>query len=545
MIEGEGAYSRFKYESGVHRVQRVPETESQGRVHTSTTTVAVLPEAEDVELEIDPKDLKIDTFRSSGAGGQHINKTSSAIRITHLPTGTVVECQDERSQYKNKDKALKVLKSRLLKEKQDKQASEIAANRKSQVGTGDRSERIRTYNYPQGRLTDHRIGLTLYKLEDILNGNLDEVIDALVTADRAEKNSKKVWKIHKQGDNMQTLLLDSTQENINKAGEILRNGGLVGMPTETVYGLAADALNGKAVAKIFKAKGRPMDNPLIVHIAEFGDIEKFGLVAEIPQKAKILAEKFMPGPLTIIMKKSEIIPDEVSAGLETVAIRCPSHPVARALIKAANTPLAAPSANISGSPSPTTATHVMNDMNGKIEAIIDGGASEVGVESTVITLAGEVPCLLRPGGITLEQLRDTIGEVELNKAVLDKLDPNQKAASPGMKYKHYSPKARVILLKGTDEEYINYVNSKDDGKTAALCCDEDIAQLKVKTFSLGKRQDYAQQAHRLFDMLREVDEVGGIDTAYSRLPSCDGVGMALYNRLIRAAGYEVIDLEKI
>ena len=187
MIEGEGAYSRFKFESGVHRVQRVPETESQGRVHTSTTTVAVLPEAEDVELEIDPKDLKIDTFRSSGAGGQHINKTSSAIRVTHLPTGTVVECQDERSQYKNKDKALKVLKSRLLKEKQDKQASEIAADRRSQVGTGDRSERIRTYNYPQGRLTDHRIGLTLYKLEDILNGNLDEVIDALVAADRAEK----------------------------------------------------------------------------------------------------------------------------------------------------------------------------------------------------------------------------------------------------------------------------------------------------------------------------------------------------------------------
>ena len=187
MIEGDGAYSRFKYESGVHRVQRVPETESQGRVHTSTTTVAVLPEAEDVELDIDPKDLKIDTFRSSGAGGQHINKTSSAIRVTHIPTGTVVECQDERSQYKNKDKALKVLKSRLLKEKQDKQASEIAADRKSQVGTGDRSERIRTYNYPQGRLTDHRIGLTLYKLEDILNGNLDEVIDALVTADRAEK----------------------------------------------------------------------------------------------------------------------------------------------------------------------------------------------------------------------------------------------------------------------------------------------------------------------------------------------------------------------
>ena len=194
MISGDGAYSRFKFESGVHRVQRVPETESQGRVHTSTTTVAVLPEAEDVELEIDPNDLKIDTFRSSGAGGQHINKTSSAIRITHLPTGMVVECQDERSQYKNKDKALKVLKSRLLKEKQDKQASEIAENRKMQVGTGDRSERIRTYNYPQGRVTDHRIGLTLYKLEEILNGSLDEVIDALVAADRAEKLKESMEK---------------------------------------------------------------------------------------------------------------------------------------------------------------------------------------------------------------------------------------------------------------------------------------------------------------------------------------------------------------
>lgn len=187
MIVGEGAYSRFKYESGVHRVQRVPETESQGRIHTSTTTVAVLPEAEEVEMEINPKDLKIDTFRSSGAGGQHINKTSSAIRITHLPTGMVVECQDERSQYKNKDKALKVLKSRLLRQKQEEQENAISAERKSQVGSGDRSERIRTYNYPQGRLTDHRIGLTLYRLEDILNGDLDEVIDSLIAADRAEK----------------------------------------------------------------------------------------------------------------------------------------------------------------------------------------------------------------------------------------------------------------------------------------------------------------------------------------------------------------------
>ena len=187
MISGDGAYSRFKFESGVHRVQRVPETESQGRIHTSTVTVAVLPEAQDVDIEINPADLQIDTFRSSGAGGQHINKTESAIRITHIPTGTIVECQDERSQHKNKDKAMKILRSRILDAEREKQNKEIAGERKSQVGTGDRSERIRTYNYPQGRVSDHRIGLTLYKIEAILNGDLDEIIDALITADTAEK----------------------------------------------------------------------------------------------------------------------------------------------------------------------------------------------------------------------------------------------------------------------------------------------------------------------------------------------------------------------
>ncbi|MBE6843829.1 MAG: peptide chain release factor 1 [Oscillospiraceae bacterium] len=186
-IEGDGAYSRFKYESGVHRVQRVPETESQGRIHTSTVTVAVLVEADDVELEINPTDLKIDVFRASGAGGQHINKTESAVRITHLPTNTVVECQDERSQHKNKEKAMKILRSRLYEALQQEQNDKIASERKMQVGTGDRSERIRTYNYPQGRLTDHRIGLTLYKLDDIMNGHIEEVIDALATADQAAK----------------------------------------------------------------------------------------------------------------------------------------------------------------------------------------------------------------------------------------------------------------------------------------------------------------------------------------------------------------------
>ena len=186
-VEGEGAYSRFKFESGVHRVQRVPETESQGRIQTSTATVAVLPEAEDVDVELDPADLQIDVFRSSGAGGQKVNKTSSAIRVTHLPTGMVVECQDERSQYKNKDRAMKILRSRILEQERAKQNEAIAGERKSQVGTGDRSERIRTYNFPQGRVSDHRIGLTLYKIEQIMNGDLDEIIDALITADTAEK----------------------------------------------------------------------------------------------------------------------------------------------------------------------------------------------------------------------------------------------------------------------------------------------------------------------------------------------------------------------
>ena len=187
MVIGDGAYSRFKFESGVHRVQRVPETEAGGRIHTSTATVAVLPEVEDVEVEINPTDLQIDTFRSSGAGGQHVNKTESAIRITHLPSGLVVECQDERSQHKNRERAMKILRARLYEQEQEKLRSQVAADRRAQVGTGDRSERIRTYNFPQGRVTDHRIGLTLYRIESIMNGELDELVEALITADRAEK----------------------------------------------------------------------------------------------------------------------------------------------------------------------------------------------------------------------------------------------------------------------------------------------------------------------------------------------------------------------
>lgn len=344
---------------------------------------------------------------------------------------------------------------------------------------------------------------------------------------------------------MKTLLLKDNEQDILKAAEILKNGGLVGMPTETVYGLGANALNPKAVANIFKAKGRPMDNPLIVHISCFEDIEKFSLASKIPEKAKLLAKNFWPGPLTVILKKGSLVPDEVSAGLDTVAIRYPSHKTANKLIKTAELPIAAPSANLSGSPSPTTAQHVLNDLNGKIDAVIDGGVCDVGLESTVITLAQEKPKLLRPGGITLEMLESVIGKVLVDSAVLNKLEDNQKPASPGMKYKHYAPKANVIILKANDVNFINFINSNKSINVAAICYDEDVKNLNVKTYSLGKKNDLEKHAHNLFEILREIDSDKTIKTVYSRCPETKGMGMAVYNRLIRAAGFEVKDLEKL
>lgn len=336
---------------------------------------------------------------------------------------------------------------------------------------------------------------------------------------------------------MKTQLLNENQIEI--AAEIIKNGGLVALPTETVYGLGADALNGKAVASIFAAKGRPMDNPLIVHISNISQV--YALVREFPDKAKKLAEKYWPGPLTMIMKKSDIIPDEVSAGLDTVAVRFPSHPVAQKLITLSHTPIAAPSANISGHPSPTSFEHVKADMYGKIDAIIDGGCCSVGVESTVITLAGEKPRLLRPGGITLEQLESVIGEVEVDKAVFDKPNDNEKVASPGMKYKHYAPNAKVVILNGETDAYIEYVNARAEQGVCALCYNEDVKRLKVPCVSYGSISDFSQQAQHLFDALRELDEIGA-KLVFARCPAPDGVGMAVYNRLIRAAGFEVINI---
>ncbi len=330
---------------------------------------------------------------------------------------------------------------------------------------------------------------------------------------------------------------------LDEAAAFLRDGRLVAVPTETVYGLAGNGLDVAAVEQIYEVKGRPAVKPLSLMVPGRESIDR--VCDDVPPAAYTLAERFWPGPLTMIMKRTDVIPSEVSAGLDTVAIRFPSHPVAQAVIRAADTPLAAPSANLSGSPSPTTARHVLNDMDGRIDAVLDGGASAVGVESTVITLATEVPCVLRPGGITVEELREVLGEVEVDDAVLHRLAEGAVAASPGMKYKHYAPKANVLLIKGSDEAYIDYVNAHAADDVCALCCDEDLLLLRTKTVSLGRRNDYLTHARHLFDCLRRIDENKTIRTVYSRLPSTEGVGLAVYNRLIRAAGFEVIDLETV
>ncbi len=337
---------------------------------------------------------------------------------------------------------------------------------------------------------------------------------------------------------IETKLFEYNEDGVREVGEILYNGGIAGIPTETVYGLAANAFDGEAVAKIFRAKGRPQDNPLIVHICDISQLD--GIVSELPEGALALAEKFWPGPLSIIMPKGEKIPDEVSCGLDTVAVRMPSHPAARDIIKAAGVPLAAPSANLSGSPSPTTAKHVIDDMWGRADAILDGGSCDVGVESTVVSLVGEKPRLLRPGGISLEQLESVLGEVEVDSAVLSELQENAKAASPGMKYKHYSPKARVIIVKGSFENYRRFVSGKKN--CAALCFDGEGAMLNIPFIEIGREHDSSAQAHLLFEALRSLDDMG-VETAYARCPDTDGVGLAVINRLLRAAAFTVIDVD--
>ena len=324
---------------------------------------------------------------------------------------------------------------------------------------------------------------------------------------------------------------------VAQAARILREGGLVAIPTETVYGLAANALDAEAVAGIFRAKGRPQDNPLIVHVAAPDWLGRYA--REIPDAAYRCMEAFWPGPLTMIHKKRPIIPDVVSAGLDTAGFRCPSHPVASAVIAAAGVPLAAPSANTSGLPSPTLAAHVMADLHGKIDAVVDGGPCAVGVESTVLLLTGRVPSILRPGGVTLEQLEAVLGEVTVDPAVTHMLKKGRRVASPGMKYKHYSPKAHVRIVRGGAEEFAGYVNSLP-GQVTALCFEGEQKLLRTPYVTYGRAHDGVSQARRLFDALRHLDEIGAHDV-YARCPDEDGVGRAVYTRLLRAAGFEGID----
>lgn len=336
--------------------------------------------------------------------------------------------------------------------------------------------------------------------------------------------------------------LNANRDGIVRAGNLLKNGEVVAIPTETVYGLAANAFDKDAVAKIFAAKGRPQDNPLIVHISKLENLSD--IVSEIPESAYILAEKFWPGPLTMIMKKNENIPDEVTAGLSTVAVRLPSHPHAQAIIDAAGVPLAAPSANLSGKPSPTSAQHVMRDLSGRIPMIIDGGECEVGLESTVISLVGEVPVLLRPGGVTLKQLREALGRVDVNPKILEEVADDEAVASPGMKYKHYAPAAPVIIVDGTADAFYNYIKEQSRNKKIAVLCFEEEAflfeALPVTTISYGRLANPSELAHGLFSALRKLDEISP-DVIYAREPECsDGIELAVVNRLSRAAAFERI-----
>ena len=334
---------------------------------------------------------------------------------------------------------------------------------------------------------------------------------------------------------MITQKLNTDKSGIETACQILKNGGVVGIPTETVYGLAANAFNPKAIEKIFGAKGRPQDNPLIVHIAEIETV--YEIAKDIPKTALICAEKFWPGPLTIVLNKTNKIPDCVSAGLSTVAIRMPSNQTAREVISKSGLPLAAPSANISGSPSPTTAEHVVNDLDGKIDAVLMGENCNVGVESTVISLAGEKPVLLRPGGITLEQLREILPDITVNKAVLSELESGETAASPGMKYKHYAPKTETFLVEG--ENFADFVNQKSNA--VAVCFAEEESDINIPKIIYGEKAHPKTLAQNIFSVLRKVDN-SNAKYAYIHAPEKDGIGLAIYNRLIRAAAFKVIKL---
>lgn len=333
-----------------------------------------------------------------------------------------------------------------------------------------------------------------------------------------------------------------TEKDLPQAAEIIRRGGLVGIPTETVYGLGANGLDPKAVSRIFKAKGRPQDNPLILHITDVSWLERY--CKEIPLTAYKLAEAYWPGPMTMILPRKDMVPDAVTAGLDTVGMRCPSHILCHELIRLADVPIAAPSGNTSGRPSPTTADHMREDMDGKIDAIVDGGPCSVGVESTIIDLTCTPPRLLRPGGISLEQLRAVLGQVDVDPAVTRLLGAGEKPKAPGMKYRHYAPKAPVTVVSGdpkTSAEYIAAHAAPEDG---VICFDEFMPLFTSRTgtrpvMDLGPAGDKEEQARHIFDALRSFDHTQ-VAAIWAQCPDTEGIGLAITNRLNKAAGFQII-----
>lgn len=337
------------------------------------------------------------------------------------------------------------------------------------------------------------------------------------------------------------------EEKIIKCAKILNDGGTVAFPTETVYGLGGNALDPKAIRKIFEAKGRPSDNPLIVHIASMDEI--LPLVKQVPNRARQVMDSFWPGPLTLIFEKSDIIPDEISAGLPTVAIRMPSHPIALELIKQAGVPIAAPSANISGRPSPTKAEHVIEDLLGRVDAIVSGGSSDIGVESTVLDLTGDIPTILRPGGVTKEMLEKILGEVYVDPAIEGNSDMESTPKSPGMKYTHYAPKAKVVIIEGHINKIANKINEmkieyEKEGKKVGVICTEESMDKYGKTIvkSMGNRKSPETIAANLFKVLREFDETD-VDIILSESIEAVDIGRAVMNRLNKAAGYCIVKVD--
>ncbi len=335
-----------------------------------------------------------------------------------------------------------------------------------------------------------------------------------------------------------------TQNEISAAADILRRGGLVGIPTETVYGLGANALDVDAVGRIFKAKGRPQDNPLIIHIPDVSWLDRY--CRDIPQAAYVLARRFWPGPMTMVLSRRDNVPDAVTAGLDTVGIRCPGHALCRKIIELADVPVAAPSGNLSGRPSPTTAAHMLEDMDGRIDAIVDGGSCGVGVESTIIDLTCTPPRLLRPGGVTLEQLCEVLGQVEIDPAVRRLMAAGEKPKAPGMAYRHYAPKAPVTVVTGDPEKSAAYIAAHARDCEGVICFDEFVHMFngqtgKTRIMDLGACADKEEQARHIFDALRAFDHTD-VTAIWAQCPDTEGIGLAVVNRLSKAAGFHVIEV---